>query len=46
MVKYMFFSAQQIVGQMKEMKEENVALRKEIYELREIEGKCCMLPII
>ena len=42
----MFFSAQQIVGQMKEMKEENVALRQEIYELRKIEGKCCMLAII
>ena len=40
----MFFSAQQIAGQMKEMKEENVALRKEIDELRQFERKHCVNP--
>ena len=45
-VKWILFSAQHIAGQMKDVKEENVALRKEIDEMKNIKGKHCMLPTL
>ena len=35
-----------MAGQMKEMKEENMALRKELDQIKENEGKYHTLPIV